>query len=155
VLECQQSKRLGGNLPGDPIVGSEHVTEARHGGGGGSTAGGACRGAGGAPGGTRRGRRWALRPRRRRARRPAARTGPTRGARRARRSPGPGRGAVRRPGVIPQFSEKKLISISLFFHVMRHWGLEFQEAFLRETVDLLAFFSAGVRSSDGRASSGH
>jgi hypothetical protein len=29
--------------------------------------------------------------------------------------------------------------------------LEFQEAFLRETVDLLAFFSAGVGSSNGRA----
>jgi hypothetical protein len=34
-------------------------------------------------------------------------------------------------------------SISLFFHVLWHWGLEFQEAFLRETVDLLAFFPLG------------
>jgi hypothetical protein len=33
--------------------------------------------------------------------------------------------------------------------------LEFQEAFLRETVDLLAFFSAGVGISNERASSGH
>jgi hypothetical protein len=54
--------------------------------------------------------------------------------------------------VISQFSEKKL---NFFFsYVLWHWGLEFQEAFLRETVDLLAFFSTGVRSSDGRACPG-
>jgi hypothetical protein len=34
--------------------------------------------------------------------------------------------------VIPQFSEKKLNFFSLFFHVLWHWGLEFQEAFLRK-----------------------
>jgi hypothetical protein len=59
--------------------------------------------------------------------------------------------------VISQFSEKRLnFFFPLFFHVLWHWGLEFQEAFLRETVDLLAFFSAGVLqlSSNGRACSG-
>jgi hypothetical protein len=34
--------------------------------------------------------------------------------------------------VIPQFSEKKLNLFSLFFDVLWHWGLEFQEAFLRK-----------------------
>jgi hypothetical protein len=45
--------------------------------------------------------------------------------------------------VISQFSEKEVKFFSLFFHVLWHWGLEFQEAFLRETVDLLAFFPLG------------
>jgi hypothetical protein len=38
---------------------------------------------------------------------------------------------------------------SLFFHVLRHWGLEFQEAFLRETIDLLAFFLLGSGAQMG------
>ena len=51
--------------------------------------------------------------------------------------------------MIPQFSEKKLNYFSLFFHVMWHWGLEFWEAFLKETVDLLAFFPLGSGAQMG------
>jgi len=45
VLEGQQSERLGGSLPGGPIIASERVAEARHGGGGGSPTGGSRGGA--------------------------------------------------------------------------------------------------------------
>lgn len=40
MLEGQQSERLGGGLPRGPIITSERVAKARHGGGGGSPAGG-------------------------------------------------------------------------------------------------------------------
>jgi hypothetical protein len=51
--------------------------------------------------------------------------------------------------VISQFSEKKLNLFFFFLSCSVALGLEFQEAFLRETVDLLAFFSIGVGSSSG------
>jgi hypothetical protein len=37
----------------------------------------------------------------------------------------------------------KEVKFLFLFSFMWHWGLEFQEAFLRETVDLLAFFPLG------------
>jgi hypothetical protein len=52
--------------------------------------------------------------------------------------------------VISQFSEKEVkFLFSLFFHVLWHWGLEFQEAFLRKTVDILSFFPLGSGAQMG------
>jgi hypothetical protein len=51
--------------------------------------------------------------------------------------------------VISQFSEKKLNFFFSFLSCSVHWGLEFQEAFLRETVDLLAFFPLGSAAQMG------
>jgi hypothetical protein len=51
--------------------------------------------------------------------------------------------------VIHQFSKKKLNFFFSFFYVLWHWGLEFQEAFLGETVDLLAFFPLGSGAQMG------
>jgi hypothetical protein len=55
--------------------------------------------------------------------------------------------------VISQFSKKKLNIFLSFLSCSMALGFGVQEASLRKIVDLLAFFSAGVRSSDGRACS--
>jgi hypothetical protein len=55
--------------------------------------------------------------------------------------------------VISQFSKKKLNIFLSFLSCSMALGFGVQEASLRKIVDLLAFFSVGVRSSDGRACS--
>jgi hypothetical protein len=53
--------------------------------------------------------------------------------------------------VISQFSEKKLNFFFSFLSCFVALGFEVSGGIPQETVNLLAFFSAGVRSSDGRA----
>jgi hypothetical protein len=57
--------------------------------------------------------------------------------------------------VITQFSEKKLSFFFYFLSCSVALGFGVSGGIPQETVDLLAFFSAGVGSSNGRASLGH